>query len=259
VLRGPGGHYVPLLFSTAFSLHATPRGKAVCLSGAETFAAFEEARCFENGSIRSLRLVEITSSLRTLRFAICLLAAFNLTSCIEWTTNSQGELQSIGVPGVPVWQSQTLAEQKRLASEGTLDTLPGSMVDAEAERLLAVQSDADWLTEVNYWRTEAGTQPVGENTGLSLGATEHARYLVKNGPKDPYNFFRYIQTIDGAAHTEDQDNPYYTNDGFEAAHTGDIGFECGPAKLVDGLVEAPFHRLSILAPWMRVAGCQCRR
>jgi len=195
-------------------------------------------------------------------------------SCIEWTTNPQGQLQSVGVPGVPLWQSQSLAEQKRLASEGSLGASPGSVVDAQADKLAVVQSEADWLAEVNRWRTEAGVQPIGENVGLSLGATEHARYLqsmlviyracslfteharylVKNGPKAASVFISYTQTIDGAAHTEDEDNPDYTHEGYEAARTGEVGFECNPTKLVDGLVEAPFHRLSILAPWMRVAG-----
>ena len=30
---------------------------------------------------------------------------FTLGGCFEWTEDSQGNLQSVGLPGVPVWQS----------------------------------------------------------------------------------------------------------------------------------------------------------
>jgi len=33
------------------------------------------------------------------------LALSSLTSCVEWTTDRQGNLRSIGLPGVPVWQT----------------------------------------------------------------------------------------------------------------------------------------------------------
>jgi len=184
------------------------------------------------------------------------LALLGLASCIpiEWSTNSQGQLQSVGLPGVPVWQTQTLAEQKRLAAEGTLAAQPGSEVDPEAAKLTSTYSDADWLAEINRWREEAGVPPVGENVGLSTGAAEHAQYLVKSGPKSAEQFSAYVQAIDGAAHTENSDSPYYTQAGHEAAHTGDVAFDRDPKADVRGLVEAPFHRLSILAPWVRVAG-----
>jgi hypothetical protein len=85
-----------------------------------------------------------------------------------WTTSPQGQLESIGLPGVPVWQSQTLTEQKRLAAEGDLASSPGSEVDPGAAKLTSAYSDADWLAEVNRWREEAGVQPVGENA-VSVG------------------------------------------------------------------------------------------
>jgi hypothetical protein len=89
------------------------------------------------------------------RFApvlLCLLF-LSFSACIEWSTNSQGSLQSIGVPGIPVWQSPELSQQKMMAKEGTLAAQPGSVVDPDAANLVTVNSDDPWLTELNTWRT----------------------------------------------------------------------------------------------------------
>lgn len=128
------------------------------------------------------------------------------TSCIEWTQNSQGQLQSIGVPGVLIWQSQSLAEQKQLAGEGRLAASPGATLDPDAAKLVSIESDADWLTEVNRWREEAGVGEVGENAALDLACVDHARYLVKNGPTNFRDFEIYEQNIGRAAHAEDPSN-----------------------------------------------------
>jgi hypothetical protein len=193
---------------------------------------------------------------KTIAALLCVLtvASLNLTSCVAWTTNSQGQLQSLGVPGLPIWQTQTLTEQKHLAAEGELAAAPGSEVDSGAAKLTSLQSDSPWLADVNRWRMKAGVDPVGENTGLSNAGAAHACYLVKNRPSTPAAFFNYEQTIGGAAHTEDFSNQYFTQSGYEAALRGDISWDRGAEADVDALVEAPFHRLSILAPWMRVAG-----
>lgn len=183
-----------------------------------------------------------------------LAAALNLGSCVEWGTNSQGQLQSIGLPGLPVWQSQTLTDQNRQASEGILAASPGTELDPKAANLPSSPSQADWLVEVNRWRVAAGVSLVGENVELSTAAGEHARYLVKRGPSTPDEFLAYEIGIDGSAHSENSDSPYFTHEGREAAHFGDVAWERDPLADVQGLVVAPFHRVSILAPWMRVGG-----
>ena len=43
--------------------------------------------------------------MRPLTFAALLLCLCLLAGCFEWTQDSQGNLQSVGLPGVPVWQS----------------------------------------------------------------------------------------------------------------------------------------------------------
>lgn len=192
---------------------------------------------------------------KAVSLAVTLAMILSLSSCIAYTTNGQGQLQSIGVPGVPIWQTKAMSSEERLAAQGRLAATPGGMVDSSAASLVAVKSDAPWLAEVNRWRTEAGVQPVGENNFLDLSTAYHARYLVKNGPRTPLAFMEYANTLDAAAHTEDATSPYFTQDGYEAALRGDISWDRNPIADVDGLVvEAPFHRFSILAPWIRVAG-----
>jgi hypothetical protein len=39
--------------------------------------------------------------------AVLLMGLLGLAGCVEWTQDSQGHLQSVGLPGVPVWQSST--------------------------------------------------------------------------------------------------------------------------------------------------------
>ena len=38
-----------------------------------------------------------------------LLCIIGLAGCFEWTQDSQGNLQSVGLPGVPVWESKRAA------------------------------------------------------------------------------------------------------------------------------------------------------
>jgi hypothetical protein len=173
---------------------------------------------------------------------------------VEYKIDRQGNLQSVGLPGVPVWQTPTLADQKRKAAEGDLTAPPGSMVDPTAERFRPIASDAAWLAHVNRWRTAASVAPVGEHPWLNLGSTQHAQYLVKNGPPEPAAFRRYAQALDAAAHSEVFGNDYWTGEGEEAGQYGGIGWDKDEVADVDGLLIAPFHRLPILAPWAKVGG-----
>jgi len=197
-----------------------------------------------------------TRKRRTARLTLAAAMAVIAPSCIplQYSTNPQGQLQSIGLPGLPVWQSQSLKQQKQEAASGDLAAAPGTTLDPDAAGLMAFKSDEPWLTVLNGWRSEAGVEPIGENAGLSDAAQDHACCLVKNGPNNPADFLRYEQTIDGAAHNESPANPYFTTAGNRAAHTGDISWERNPEADVNSLMDTAFHRLSLLAPWVRVAG-----
>lgn len=41
--------------------------------------------------------------------ALVLICACALSGCFEWTENSQGNLQSVGLPGIPIWKSSAPA------------------------------------------------------------------------------------------------------------------------------------------------------
>jgi hypothetical protein len=126
------------------------------------------------------------------------------------------------------------------------------------------RSDTDWIAEINRWRADTGTSPIVEDLVLSAGSTRHAEYLVKNGPSSAGAFSQYGASLGGAAHTEEPNNPYYTQEGYNAARgyfdSSDMGAadvnlgNCSATEGIDDWVQAPFHRLSILAPWMQVAG-----
>jgi hypothetical protein len=50
----------------------------------------------------SMKGVTMKTLLTTLLISLCALAG-----CFEWSQDSQGNLQSVGLPGMPVWQSKT--------------------------------------------------------------------------------------------------------------------------------------------------------
>jgi hypothetical protein len=122
-----------------------------------------------------------------------------------------------------------------------------------------------WLSELNQWRRMAGLHLVTENTHLSYGSGQHARYLVVEGPPDNSGFRTYDHSIGPRAHLEDSHRPSYTVAGAEAAIGGplaadviqgaDVAWEGHTESSdIDNLITAPFHRLSLLAPWAQIGG-----
>jgi Cysteine-rich secretory protein family len=93
---------------------------------------------------------------------------------------------------------------------------------------------SSWLDRLNYYRGAAGLGSVSEDGSLDPGAANHARYIVKNAIVE---------------HTEDSGNPWYTAAGAAAGGSSDlIGFswQASDAEAIDGLIEGPFHALSML-------------
>jgi hypothetical protein len=122
-----------------------------------------------------------------------------------------------------------------------------------------------WLSELNLWRQMSGLHAVAENSYLSYASEEHARYLVIQGPTDIAGFRAYDRRIGSEAHLENLHSPSYTVAGAEAAIGGplavntiqgaDVAWEGrSESDDIDHLMLAPFHRLSLLAPWARIVG-----
>jgi hypothetical protein len=178
--------------------------------------------------------------------------------CFEWTEDSQGNLKSLGVPGIPLWKA---SPTPALAENGS-----APLNDTDPLQLDATSSGAppDWLVELNRIRTNSGLPEVGQNISLSNACADHARYLVENGPDEPGAFRQYTAALGPAAHTEDPSSKFYSADGAEGANGGrlspavfraaDVAFSQNPVADIDGLFAAPFHRLSLIAPWATVAG-----
>ncbi|MGH8679324.1 MAG: hypothetical protein ACREUQ_13370 [Burkholderiales bacterium] len=167
------------------------------------------------------------------------------SACLQYSTDSRGNLKSVGIPGVPVWPAKQDTKRAQLESN--------------------VAGSAQWLTRLNTWRVSVGTVPVGENTELSYGCVQHSRYLVQGGPQHDFEFAQYAAGLGGAAHEEDPRSPLYTREGRYAAiggHLSDEVLQAGDVAWasqseqedIDKLLVAPFHRLSLLAPWAKVAG-----
>jgi hypothetical protein len=151
--------------------------------------------------------------------------------------------------------------------------LPGAIFPSMAESTERGSSDTMsrpqlaplWLSELNRWRRMAGLRVVVENTHLSDGSEKHARYLVVQGPANTEAFRDYDRSIGTAAHVENPKSPSYTAGGAQAAIGGplaadviqgaDVAWE-GRTESgdIDNLILAPFHRLSLLAPWAQTGG-----
>jgi hypothetical protein len=102
---------------------------------------------------------------------------------------------------------------------------------------------ADWLGQVNFYRTTANLPPVAENAAWSGGNFLHARYTVKN---------------DILQHDEDPANPWYTPEGQAAAQKSNIAASYAPqstaAWAIATWMQAPFHALGILDPRLTQVG-----
>jgi hypothetical protein len=190
---------------------------------------------------------------------LCLLFLVLLAGCFK---ESQGNSRSVGVPGVPSWSAKTPAN----AQNSSTTSAPGASMQALSPCPQA-ESDANgkvWLDELNRWREMTGLRPVRENVRMSQGSYAHARYLVKAGPPDDASVRTYTNTRGAAAHTEDPSSPFYSSEGADAANggkgtlgglwTANVSWNRNQCADVQGLLIAPFHRFSLLAPWATVAG-----
>jgi hypothetical protein len=182
------------------------------------------------------------------------LSAFAI-GCIAWTTNSQGNIQSVGLPGLPVWTAATPSPRA-----------PMQYAQAGAAELARDETGGSpWLDELNNWRQAAGLEPVAENLELSDSCHAHAEYILENARTSGLtSVSAYGASMGGAMHSESPGSLGFSEAGAQAAsggrhvngvmQTADLAFDKNQKADIDGLLIVPFHRLSLLAPWAEVAG-----
>jgi len=100
-----------------------------------------------------------------------------------------------------------------------------------------------WLQQLNGYRALAQLPRLTLNTAWAEGGWNHSRYMVKNNE---------------IAHGEDQDNPWYSPEGDQAARSSNLLGSTSIAlkdKTAIGLwMQAPFHALGILDPRLQQVG-----
>jgi uncharacterized protein YkwD len=115
----------------------------------------------------------------------------------------------------------------------------------------------DWLGALNAYRAMVHLGPVTADSKLGAGTLAHAKYLVRN-------FGAQIakgRSPGAEMHNENLANPYYTAEGLEAAHQGDVdsvieypGHRVLPSWAIDSWMAGPFHRANILNPDLQRVG-----
>jgi uncharacterized protein YkwD len=94
-----------------------------------------------------------------------------------------------------------------------------------------------WLGYVNWLRGLSGLPSVTENTIWSDGCWKHSRYMVKN---------------DVIGHSEDSNNEWYTEEGDQAARSGNVAVTSRTnytyQNAIDMWMTGPFHAIGIIDP-----------
>ena len=115
---------------------------------------------------------------------------------------------------------------------------------------------------LNYYRAMAKLPPVINDSAISAGAYNHARYLVKNGIAggdivlDGQRL--RIQTPQDAFRWEDKGKPFFTDDGASAGRNAIViaarKIDLSGAEFVDRMMTMPFNGLIPMVPQFSVAG-----
>jgi len=123
---------------------------------------------------------------------------------------------------------------------------------------VAPAGQTEWLTELNRDRAAVDLPPLTEDPALSDGALKHSNYLVMNYPTP--------RKMGAEMHSEDPSKPGYTTEGLAAAKgkrrpivvftvTPDVTLpKMEQLLFLNGWLEAPFHRPSMLRPDIHKAG-----
>jgi len=150
------------------------------------------------------------------------------------------ELQSAS-PSATTTESFTRTfDPERCRSFGPYYNCPQRAVLPNARFSLAEYDDSeDAFGKLNQYRRIAALPPLREDPILSDGATNHARYLVKNA--------EHLEVSGPYAHTEDPGNQWFTPEGLAAAQQGGdvippMREPLSAGQAINMWVSGPFHR-----------------
>jgi hypothetical protein len=134
---------------------------------------------------------------------------------------------------------------------------------ARAQQAVPADFAASAKARVNYYRAMEKLPPIIDDSAISAGALNHARYLVKNGIGGGdivLDHRRQLQfkTPQDAFRWEDKGKPFYTDDGAAAGRTAVVvtakEINLSGDELVDRLMTMPFSGIVPMVPQFSVAG-----
>jgi uncharacterized protein YkwD len=139
--------------------------------------------------------------------------------------------------------SATATATATSSATGTMTASPTATATATPSATPTPTATPDWLTYVNSYRALAALYPLTETVSWSLGAQNHARYMVEN---------------DYIGHDEDPANPWYTSEGQQAAQNGDVmvhsSLSTTDMYAIDLWMRGPFHAVGIIDPALSTTG-----
>ncbi|MBV8361944.1 MAG: hypothetical protein JO189_29015 [Deltaproteobacteria bacterium] len=158
---------------------------------------------------------------------------------------------------------------QRLAEESSNTTAVEALPSTEASGAEAIVSSgaasipvsaqstevSAWLVPLNRYRAMMGLTPVSADAQLSRGDFLHSHYLAVNYASQLPDL-----RLGAEVHTEDPAKPEFTAEGAAAAQASDIDWTWGshsrpkPSWAIDNWMQAPFHRMQIINPYLRRVG-----
>ncbi|MGH7778440.1 MAG: CAP domain-containing protein [Candidatus Binataceae bacterium] len=118
---------------------------------------------------------------------------------------------------------------------------------------VASPQSAAWLERINQYRKSAGIELLHEDSAISAAASAHSRYLIANYAGK----IRSGGQIGDAGHEENPSAKDYSVAGAEVAPNVQLAWGCGLYDIsaqIDQWIAGPFHRLSMLDPFLTAAG-----
>ena len=184
--------------------------------------------------------------------------------------------RSAAVPSAPpLVAAAGAAHEARAAAGGgeAASQASGAAAPGAPEGAGGAAAPPAWLARLNHYRVLERLAPVVEDPALSEADTIHARYLVKTYAEG----IRH-SSLGGEAHEENSSSPWYTDAGAKAGKSSDVSYwqaakgappgaalsdsPDSPAELpwgsegwsIDGWAGIPFHRLSLINPYLQRSG-----